>query len=242
MTPYYEDELVTLYHGDALEVTLPHVDLIVTDPPYGETSLAWDRWVDGWPKKLYDLTRQMWCFGSFRMFFNNAEDFDWWRFGQEIVWEKHNGSGFQADRFRRVHELVTHWYHGQWTTLTINPQMTDRPHGLNKSARRRGVTPHTGSINQQPYVDDGTRLMRSVLFCQSEQGNAVHPTQKPLAIIDPLIRYSTNRGDVVLDPFAGSGSTLLAAKLAGRKAIGVEINEEYCEIAAMRLSQGVLPL
>ena len=84
--------------------------------------------------------------------------------------------------------------------------------------------------------------MRSVLFAPSEHGKAVHPTQKPLGILIPLIEYSTGRNDCVLDPFMGSGSTLLAARLCGREAVGVEVSEEYCEIAAKRLSQGSFDL
>lgn len=72
--------------------------------------------------------------------------------------------------------------------------------------------------------------------------NELHPTQKPEALVSRFITLTTESGDLVLDPFAGSGTTLLAAKRYGRKAIGVEIEERYCEIAARRLSQGALPL
>lgn len=242
MTPYYQDDAVTIYHGDMRDLSLPSVAAVVTDPPYGETSLTWDQWVDAWPSKVQDLTNQMWCFGSFRMFFNHAAEFNGWRLGQEVVWEKHNGSGFHADRFRRVHELATHWYRGQWSALTINPQTTND--ATARTVRRKGRPAHMGHIEATPYAsqDGGPKLMRSVLYVRSEHGTAVHPTQKPVGILEPLIRYSTNLGDTVLDPFAGSGSTLVAAKLSGRKAIGVEADETYCEAAANRLAQGVLAL
>jgi site-specific DNA-methyltransferase (adenine-specific) len=67
-----------------------------------------------------------------------------------------------------------------------------------------------------------------------------HPTVKPLALMQWLIRLVTPPGGILLEPFAGSGTTLLAAKAEGRRAVGIEINEEYCEIAANRLRQGVL--
>src|SRR5215471_15828132 len=146
--PYYADEWVTLYHGDALEL-LPKLgvrpDLIVADPPYGETSLAWDRWPVNWPSLLIDYTRarSMWCFGSMRMFLYRRDDFAGWRLSQDVVWEKHNGSGFAADRFKRVHEHALHWYRGDWASIYHE---TPREPGGNgsKHVRPRGLTPHTG--------------------------------------------------------------------------------------------------
>lgn len=70
--------------------------------------------------------------------------------------------------------------------------------------------------------------------------NQIHPTQKPYSIMAKMISVSSNLGDIILDPFAGSGTTLVAAKQLGRKYIGIEINPEYCEIAEERLKQGEL--
>ena len=93
------------------------------------------------------------------------------------------------------------------------------------------------------WTDDGTRLMTSVLDVRSMHRNGgIHPTEKPLGLLDPLIRYGCPVGGLVLDPFAGSGSTLDAARQAGRRATGIEADERYCEAAARRLSAGVLPL
>ena len=82
--------------------------------------------------------------------------------------------------------------------------------------------------------------MTSVIFERSCHGYAEHPTQKPLGILRLLMTYSSPKGGIVLDPFAGSGSALVAAMEIGRQAIGVEIEERYCEVAAKRLSQEVL--
>ena len=237
--PYYQDDLVTLFHGsysDHLE-EMVGADAILTDPPYGETSLVWDRWPNGWPSDLATVSNSLWCFGSFRMFMDNLPDFKAWKFSHEIVWEKHNGSGFAADKFRRVHELATFWYRGEWGSIRHTVLTT--PDAVKRTMRRKERPPHMGEIAGSQYVseDGGDRLMRSVLKVRSEHGRAVHPTQKPLGIVTPLIEYSVPVGGLVVDPFSGSGTTLLAAKLAGRRGIGCEINEAYCEAAARRLSQ-----
>lgn len=238
---YYSDDLVTLYLGDCRGLpVLPDAALILADPPYGDTSLNWDRWPDGWVAAFTGCAPQMWCFGSMRMFFDHLAEFSPWRYAQEIVWEKHNGSGFHADRFKRVHELAVHWYAGSWGNLTINAQVTND--ATRRTVRRKERPTHTGEIADSTYTseDGGPRLMRSVQRVRSMHGKALHPTQKPTGILEPLISYSTNPGDTVLVPFAGSGSEMLAAASLGRRAVGFEVDERYCEIAARRLDQGVL--
>lgn len=88
---YYADDQVTLYLGDMREL-LPELgtraDCIVTDPPYGETSLAWDRWPKGWPALAATAASSMWCFGSLRMFLDRAPEFAEWKLSQDVVWEK----------------------------------------------------------------------------------------------------------------------------------------------------------
>jgi len=239
--PYYEDESVTLWHGDSLELAPSMTaDCIVTDPPYGETSLEWDRWPDGWPFVLAGCTNSMWVFGSMRMFLDRRNEFGLWQLSQDVVWEKHNGSGFMADRFRRVHEHATHWYRGDWGSVYKDPQTTND--ATARTVRRKGRPTHTGDIGTGTYtsLDGGPRLMTSVLYAPSMHGRAIHPTEKPTGILEPLIAYACPPGGLVLDPFAGSGSTLDAARSTGRRAIGIEAREDYCEAIANRLSQGVL--
>jgi site-specific DNA-methyltransferase (adenine-specific) len=177
------------------------------------------------------------------MFLNQRHDFTGWRFGQDIVWEKHNGSGFHADRFKRVHESAVQWYRGPWVELTCNPVMVND--SIKRTVKRKKGRPaHMGNIDATPFAstDGGPRLERSVIYVRSCHGSALHPTEKPLGIIEPLIRYSTNPGDMVLDPFIGSGAVLDCARQNGRSAVGIEAEERYCEIAAKRLAQGVLAL
>lgn len=241
--PYYDDGQITLYCADNRDVlpALPTADAIVTDPPYGDTSLEWDR--EPTTEWLAGDVPQVWCFGSFRFWMGWAAIFkaSGYRYGQEIVWEKHNGSAFHADRFKRVHELAVHWYRGDWTALYREVQTTNDAI-RRRVPRKKGRPAHTGHIESTPYFseDGGPRLMRSVLQVRSEHGRAVHPTQKPLGILRPLIAYSVPPEGVVLDPFAGAGSTLVAARDLGRRAIGIEVQECYCEETVKRLAQGVL--
>lgn len=243
MRPYYERGGITIYHGDCREI-LPSIkaDCVVTDPPYGETNLSWDRRVEEWVGAID--SPQLWCFGSLRFFFatHRAIAGAGWSFAQEVVWEKHNGSAFHADRFRRVHEFALHFYRGEWSALHVEAQTT--PDATARTVRKKARPPHWhGATGATTYVsqDGGPRLMRSVIRVRSEHGRAEHPTQKPTGIIEPLIRYSCTAAGLVLDPFMGSGTTLIAARESGRRAIGIEIEERYCEIAAKRLAQEVLP-
>lgn len=244
--PYWQDEEagLQLYHGDMREI-LPaldvQADLIVADPPYAETSLAWDRWPDGWPAIAATAASSMWCFGSMRMFLDRAPEFADWKFSQDVVWEKQNGSGFAADRFKRVHEHALHWYRGDWTQLHHETPKVPVHHRTRGNVSR-GQVPHTGTIGSATWTDDGTRLMRTVQRVPNMwRRGAIHPTEKPLGILDPLIRYACPPGGLVVDPFAGSGSTLDAARQSGRRAIGIEAREEYCEAAVRRLSALTLP-
>lgn len=250
MDPYYQDPdgKVALYLGDMREI-LPalraQADLILADPPYAETSLAWDRWPDGWPTLAATVTRSMWCFGSMRMFLDRGHELGaaGWKLSQDLVWEKQNGSGFAADRFKRVHEIATHWYCGDWRDVHHDtPRVAyigpNSRHGYSGADRAS----HTGTIGVQRWIDDGTRLMKSVIRVPSMwRRGAIHPTEKPIGILDPLIRYACPLGGLVIDPFAGSGSTLDAARQSGRRAIGIEADEKYAEAAARRLSTLALP-
>lgn len=245
MTPYYSDDSVTLYHGDMRQV-LPALgiepDCVIADPPYGETALAWDRWPDGWPGVVADCAASMWCFGSMRMFLDRRDEFRHWNLSQDVVWEKQNGTGFAADRFKRVHEHVLHWYRGGWSLIHHEtPKVAVNWRTAANSGRAKPT--HTGEIGQRSWEDDGTRLIRSVIRAPNMwRRGAIHPTEKPTEILRPLVEYACPPGGLVLDPFAGSGSTAAVARLTGRRAVLIEAREDYCDASARRLSQDVLPL
>ncbi len=237
--PYYDRDGITLYHGNCREI-LPHlqpVDAAVTDPPYNETNLEWDTWPVGWPSLLAPLTNSFWCFGSLRMFWDRRDEFGAWKLAQDIVWEKHNGSGIASDRFRRVHELAVHLYQGDWAALhKAVPRVGE--HRATKMMQR-GKTPHLGTKGQLG-IQEGQKLMRSVIYANSCQGYAVNETQKPEALISPLLEYCVPPGGSVLDCFAGSGTVLAVARAQGKRAIGIEQRESQCIEIVKRLSQGDL--
>jgi site-specific DNA-methyltransferase (adenine-specific) len=244
--PYYADDLVTIYHSDFREVIV-EPSVTIADPPYGQTKLSWDRWPAGWPEAIPGSS--MWVFGTLRMFMDHEADFATtfvgpaWKLSQDIVWEKHNGSSLSADRFSRVHESIAHFYRGQWSEIYREVQTT--PDATRRTVRRKALPPqHQGARGPSAYtsVDGGPRLQRSVIQVRSTHGYAENETQKPVGILTPLIAYSCPPGGLVFDPFMGAGSVLVAAKILGRRAIGADVREDQCEIAARRCSQEVLGL
>lgn len=241
--PFYDHGGITIYRGDCRKILplLEEADCVIADPPYGETSLDWDVPVSDWlPIVPVKKTGSLWCFGSFRSFLNSATDWKDWAFAQDVIMEKHNGSGFHADRFKRVHELAAQFYRGRWKDVYKSVVKTQD--AVKKTARRKFRPTHMGQIERGAFLslDGGPRLMRSVIKVRSCHGYAEHPTQKPISFIGPLIEYSCPPGGIVLDPFMGAGSVLRAAKDLGRRAIGIEKNAHFCRVAVRRLAQAVL--
>lgn len=222
----------TLYHGDCMEL-LDGIaaDVTVTDPPYGVTSLEWDSRVDGWTDRLQSPA--LWCFGSLAFFM--AHRFDGWTYAQDIVWEKHNGSNFHADRFRRVHEFAVMFYRGPWGALYRSVPVT--ADATKRTVRRKRRPAHTGHIDASAYAseDGGPRLQRSVIKVRSCHGFAQHPTQKPVEIVQPLIEYSCPPNGTILDPFMGSGTAGVAVAHTARRFVGIEVNRKYFDIACERI-------
>jgi site-specific DNA-methyltransferase (adenine-specific) len=245
LEPYYKDGTVSLYLGDVREL-LPELevtaDCIIADPPYGETSLTWDQWPDGWLETAAQASRSLWCFGSLRMYLTHGAEFKAtrWKFSQDVIWEKHNGSGSANDRFKRVHEQPTHWYRGRWDDLYHVTPTT--PDAVARTVRRKFRPPHWGEIKESAYAseDGGPRLMRSVIPVRSMHGRAIHESEKPVGINAPLIEYACPPGGLVADMFTGSGSVLEAARQSGRRGVGFELREVCAEKAAKRLSQMIL--
>lgn len=255
MTPYFDDGQVTIYCAETLSTlrSLLHpcellFDLVMADPPYGETSLMWDSWQPEFPavaRNLIGRGGSMWCFGSLRLFLNRAADFWPWKLAQEVVWEKQNGSGLHADRFRRVHELVAQFYAADesWGEVYKSPQFT--MDATARTVRRKALPPqHQGARGPSHYVsqDGGPRLQRSVIQFRNCHGSALHPTQKPEGLVRTLMRYSLRPYGSVLVPYMGSGTDVVVARELNARVVAIEGDEKYCELAVKRLQQAVLPL
>jgi site-specific DNA-methyltransferase (adenine-specific) len=244
LKPYYADKRVRLYLGDFREV-LPaleaeSVDLLLTDPPYGSTNLSWDRpvdWLLFWKiiEKLCRATSPMVLFASglftVKLINSNRKFFRY-----ELIWEKNMPTGFLDAKRRplRSHETVLIFVRKPRSSI-YNPQMvTGKVH---KRGCAGAVARHYSTQRRTPASRSNKYYPRSVLRFPNRTGRSLHPTQKPLELIMWLMRTYSNRGQMVLDPFAGSGTTLVAAQRLGRRAIGVEREEAYCRTAAERLTR-----
>lgn len=231
MQPYYDRDGITIYCGDCRDI-LPElipasVDLVLTDPPYGVryvtarrsrndplvAPIEGDESLESLASTVNYLAHLM-ANDRHAYFFASAS-----MVGetQEIV-----------SRYLNVKNVLV-WDKGDAGTVGD----LEAGYGVNWEAiiyAAKGRRPFNGPRPRALFRHDwtGTR-------------DPVHPTVKPVSVLQRFIDRSSNPGELVLDPFMGSGTTLRAAKDLGRRAIGIEIEERYCEIAVQRLSQQVLP-
>jgi site-specific DNA-methyltransferase (adenine-specific) len=233
-----------ILEGDCRAVMPAHgpYDMILADPPYGDTSLTWDRIVAGWEAVALSCLKpsgSLWVFGSLRYFMTTGAPAGF-RLAQDVVWEKHNGSGLHADRFKRVHELAVHFYRADaaWAGVWNDVQKTNDA-SARLLVRSKRKPPHLGATRTQTVyrsLDGGPRIRRSVIPMRSMHGRAIHPTEKPADLIEILIRTSCPPGGLVGDFFAGSGAGGVAAVNAGRRYIGCEVDPGMAQKAIQRLS------
>ena len=213
MKPYFEDDLVTLYHGDCLEVDAwLAADVLVTDPPYGMAyvsnmdrgnRIAWHGKIAGdGDARLRDEALSRWGTNRASIVFGTWKVQRPKQTKQLVIWDK-SPCGFMGDLsipFGPTHEDIYIFGKDGWQG-TREPSVINVPMLMSGDAKRPD-----------------------------------HPTPKPIALMERLIAKTVG---VVADPFAGSGATLVAARNLGRRVIGVELEEKYCEIIAQRLSQQV---
>jgi site-specific DNA-methyltransferase (adenine-specific) len=243
--PYYRDEYATIYHGDCREILpqLEPVDLVLTDPPYNVTQNKWDKFdfIPQWWAHMRRLAKNAVVMTAQQPFTSEMvlSNRQWFRWAD--VWHKTQARGHLNAKVMPLREHEDILVFGP-NRVTYNPQLRSKP-----SYNVRPNTPRTkgtanygthGLTSQRTVALDESYPRSVVRFENSQEG--LHPTQKPLALFAYLLMTFTNHRDTILDPFTGSGTTLRAAKDLGIKAIGVEIEEKYCEIAAKRMAQEVL--
>lgn len=214
MKPYYEQDGITIYHGDCRQVLsdLDGVDAIVSDPPYG---MSWDGRVTR-GSEGGRTTRKGTITGGYGITIaGDSEPFD-------------------PTHLLGYHEVLL-WGFNHF------PQHLSRGTALVWIKRHDTAFGSFLSDAEVAWLNRGCGVycLRDVSM-QGESTRRQHPAQKP----EGIMRWSLGfiKGQVVCDPFAGSGTTLVAAKRLGRRAIGIELEERYCEIAANRLAQRVLPM
>ena len=220
MKPYYQHEGITIYHADCREVlpTLEPVDLVLTDPPYNAINRA-----TGGLRSLDKGTADSaevdipWLMGEFVRLSTNSL-YVWCSEEQFTYWiEQAKAHGLT------IRKCV-------WWKTNPSPMNGDKMwlSAAELCVYARHPLAYHAAFCKPPVWHGPTEFSED------------HPTPKPIWLMHTLVEASCPEGGTVLDPFIGSGTTLRAAKDLGRKAIGIEIEERYCEIAAKRMAQEVL--
>ena len=253
------EALYQLHHGDCLDI-LPtladnSVDAIIADPPYGTTACKWDSVIPFEPmwkelKRVIKLRGASVLFGS-QPFTSALVMSNPAMFKYSWVWEKDRGSNFAAVKWQPMKEHEDLLVFGN-RAATYNPIRI--PRSESGKARAQYVIPICNNGKRQAYngfqdtkeqwrtPDD--RCPRSIIRFNRDRG--LHPTQKPVALMEYLVKTYTNAGDAVLDFTAGSGTTGVACVNTGRDFIGIEKDANYFAIAEKRIADAqaarVLPL
>lgn len=239
-----------IHHMDALELvdTLPDasIDMAMLDLPYGTTSCAWDEIIPFAP--MWTGLKRV-CKRGAAMVFTASQPFtsalvmsNVGMFRYEWMWDKVQPNGFLQSKFMplKQHESILVF---SASAITYNPQMTAREKPRVDKARDYS-TNKTVYRNYHAVGGEYTEYYpRSILkFSSGSNNDTLHPTQKPVALFEYLIRTYTQPGDVVLDFVCGSGTTAVAAQNTGRKFICGDSHLPYVEIARHRLETSTLPL
>lgn len=226
MKPYYEHGGMTIYHGDCREVLpeIPGAGLVVTDPPYvfGMMSTMHEGRAGGWGDMMNAASFYAFLLVAFRRCLVNQ-----------------GGAAWVFNSWRSFPVLARASYEARWPveSLLVWDKEWIGPGG------QVGLRPsyEVAALFACEGFTIPDRSQPDIWRAKWSGGHEWHPAEKPVPLLRRMIAQSKH-ADLILDPFAGSGSTLIAAKDLGRRAIGIEIEERYCEIAARRLSQEVLPL
>lgn len=234
-TAYYSDKWVTLYHGDAIDVLdaeIGRVGSIITDPPYcsGSRQQGGARQI---VSKNVAREHDAWVPTDTM----GSDSYVWWlrQLGQRFMRITDDGAHLYCfTDWRQYGQVVTALETVNWTLRSCVVWSKGRGGAMGSFWRNDHEWVAVFSKGMPTPLPNGGFF--NVLTATKPQGGK-HPTEKPLSVMTRLVEAAPG---VILDPFAGSGSTLVAAARQGRRVVGIELDERYCEIAARRLSQGVL--
>ena len=254
-TADYKDSHGMLFHGDCLEIMKniedESIDMILCDLPYGTSACKWDSVIPFEP--LWEqYSRIIKPFGAIVLFgsepFSSAlrlSNLDMYKY--DWKWEKPNGANFLNFKYQpaKVHEDIMVFgksatSYSKKGNMIYNPHMTEGTPYNHKSGQQKQDNGHVlGSTVRSPikqvYTENnGTRYPHSIQRFPLDK-DKLHPTQKPVALLEYLIKTYTNEGNIVLDNCMGSGSTGVACINTNRRFIGIELDENYFNIAKERM-------
>ena len=240
-------ENIKLYKGDCLEVMDKliernvKVDMVLTDPPYGQTYCKWDSAISFeklWEKidRLTKTNSPIVLFGiePFSSFLriSNIKNHKY-----DLIWEKPQGINPLLAKKQPLNniEYIHVFYKKQ---PTYNPQFEEgKPYTMVRDKKERFCEVNNHTYKETKTINEGKRYPKRVLKFSREIG--LHPTQKPVKLLEWLIKTYTNESDLVLDFTMGSGSTGVACINTNRKFIGIEKEEKYFEIAKERINKQI---
>ncbi len=232
---------INLHHGDCIEFmkTLPDnsIDMCLTDPPYGTTACKWDNVIPFEPmweqlKRVVKDNCAIVLFGS--QPFTSAlvmSNVDYFKYN--FVWVKPQGVDPFMAKIRPLNNIEDILVFGKGR-VSYNPQMTEgKPYHIVRDKKPRVKETNNAVMRETETINTGERLPTRTLHIKQEKG--LHPTQKPVALLEYLIKTYTNEGELVLDFTMGSGSTGVACVNTGRNFIGCELDKGYFDIAEKRI-------
>jgi site-specific DNA-methyltransferase (adenine-specific) len=239
--------LIELYQGDCLEImkTIPDdsVDMILADLPYEITAAKFDILIPFEP--LWEQYNRIakedaaMVFTASQPFTTSLISSNLKNFRYEWIWEKPQGTNAMVAKIQplKAHENIVVFYRKR---PKYNPQMTiSTPYGGFKSKQKKLGEVYGDLDSKHRDNPEGTRYPKTVFRFKQEKG--LHPTQKPVPLMEYLIKTYTNENDVVLDNCFGSGTTGVAAKKNGRGFIGIELDEEYFKLGSERINKTPVP-
>lgn len=238
--------MINLLHGDCLELMkdIPDnsIDMVLTDPPYGTTACKWDTVIPFEPmwNELKRITKDngaICLFGS-EPFSSHLRLSNLKMFKYDWIWDKKKAVNFLNSKKQpmKYHEIISVFYKRQCSYYPIKTINHKKKESL-RSLKHQAGEIH-GSVNKDNYYSSTKRYPRSIQeFSTDTQKISIHPTQKPVALLEYLIKTYTLEDETVLDFTMGSGSTGVACKKLNRNFIGIEKEEKYFQLAQDRIDR-----